>query len=84
MWGCDAFRLNFAEWCFEYPEREFHDWLLIFVMVMNFLVCIALMRVPGHGKKLFRVVVVYIGSISKGMGVRRLGKCPEKEIPMRG
>ena len=56
----------------------------MFVMVMNFLVCIALMRVPGHGKKFFRVVVVYIGSISKGMGVHRLGKCPEKEIPMRG
>lgn len=53
-------------------------------MVMNFLVCIALMRAPGHGKKFFRVIVVYIGSISKGMGVRRLGKCPGKEIPMRG
>lgn len=84
MVGGDAFRPIFAEWCFEYPEREFHDWLLIFVMVMNFLVCIALTRAPGHGKKLFRVVVVYIGSISKGMGVCRLDKCPEKEIPMRG
>ena len=82
--GGGASRPIFAEWCFEYPEREFHDWLLIFVMMMNFLVFIALMRVPGHGKKLFRMVVAYIGSISKGMGVRRLGKCPEKEIPMRG
>ena len=52
-------------------------------MVMNFLFCIALMRVPGHGKQFFRVVVVYIGSISKGMDVRRLDKYPEKEIPMR-
>ena len=84
MWGCDVFRLIFAEWCFEYPEREFHDWLLIFVMMMNFLVFIALMRVPGHGKKFFRMVVVYIESISKGMGVCRLDKCPKKEIPMRG
>lgn len=84
MVGGDAFRPIFAEWCFEYPEREFHDWLLIFVMVMNFLVCIVLMRVPGRGKKFFRVVVVHIWSISKGAGVRRLGKCPEKEIPMRG
>ena len=82
--GSDAFRLVFAGWCFEYPEREFHDWLLIFVMMMNFLVFIALMRVPGHGKKFFRMVVVYIESISKGMGVCRLDKCPEKEIPMRG
>ena len=56
----------------------------MFVMVINFLVFIALMRVPDHGKKFFRVVVVYIGSISKGKGARRLGKCPEKEIPMRG
>lgn len=84
MWVRDAFRLIFAEWCFEYPEREFHDWLLIFFMVIISLVCIALMRVPGHGKKLFRMVVAYLGSISKGMGVRRLGKCPEKEIPMGG
>ena len=84
MWGGDAFRSIFAEWCFEYPEREFHDWLLIFIVMMNFLVFIALMRVPGHGKRFFRVVVVYIGPILKGMGVRRLGKCPEKEIPMRG
>ena len=84
MWVGDAFRLIFTGWCFEYPEREFHDWLLIFFMVMNFLFCIALMRVPGHGKQFFRVVVVYIGSISKGMDVRRLDKCPEKEIPMRG
>lgn len=53
-------------------------------MMMNFLVFIALMRVPGHGKKLFRMVVAYLESISKGMGVRRLGKCPEKEIPMGG
>lgn len=53
-------------------------------MMMNFLVFIALMRVPGHGKKFFRMVVVYIESISKGMGVCRLDKCPEKEIPMRG
>ncbi len=53
-------------------------------MMMNFLVFIALMRVPGHGKKLFRMVVAYLGSISKGMGVRRLGKYPEKEIPMGG
>lgn len=82
--GGDAFRLVFAGWCFEYPEREFHDWLLIFFMVMNFLVCIALMRVPSHGKKFFRVVAVHIWSISKGVDVRRLGKCPEKEIPMRG
>ena len=82
--GGDAFGLVFAGWCFEYPEREFHDWLLIFVMMMNFLVFIALMRVPGHGKKFFRMVVVYIESISKGMGVCRLDKCPEKEIPMRG
>ena len=82
--GGDAFGLVFAGWCFEYPEREFHDWLLIFVMVMNFLVCIALMRVPGHGKKFFRVVVVHIWSISKEAGVRRLDKYPEKEIPMRG
>lgn len=84
MWGGDAFRLIFTGWCFEYPEREFHDWLLIFFMVMSFLVCIALTRVTGRGKKFFRVVFVYIGSISKGMGVRRLDKYPEKEIPMRG
>ena len=53
-------------------------------MMMNFLVFIALMRVPGHGKKFFRMVVVYIEPISKGMGVCRLDKCPKKEIPMRG
>lgn len=58
---------------FEYPEREFHDWLLMFVMVINFLVFIALMRVPGHGKKFFRVVVVYIWSISKGDGCAQAG-----------
>lgn len=83
MWGGDVFRLIFEGWCFEYPEWEFHGWLLVFVMVMNFLFCIALMRVPGYGKQFFRVVVVYIGSISKGMDVRRLDKYPEKEIPMR-
>ena len=49
----------------------------------EFSFCIALMRVPGHGKQFVRVVVVHIWSISKGMDVRRLDKYPEKEIPMR-
>lgn len=66
--GGGASRLIFAGWCFEYPERELHDWLLIFVMVMNFLVCVALTRVQGHEERFFWVVVVYIRFVLKGDG----------------